>query len=57
MNKAHRLFTMTWRRLLAAVPVILGVSLGVFALAALSPYDPIESYLGAGYFRASQAQL
>ena len=48
---------MTWRRLLAAVPVILGVSLGVFALAALSPYDPIESYLGAGYFRASQAQL
>lgn len=48
---------MTWRRLLAAVPVIIGVSLAVFALAALSPYDPLEAYLGAAYQKASQAQL
>lgn len=57
MNKAKRLFTMTWRRLLAAVPVVIGVSLAVFALAALSPYDPLEAYLGAAYQKASQAQL
>lgn len=48
---------MTWRRLLAAVPVIIGVSLAVFALASLSPYDPLEAYLGAAYFKATQSQL
>lgn len=57
MHRASRIFSLTWRRLLAAVPVIIGVTLAVFALAALSPYDPLESYLGAAYQKASQAQL
>ncbi|WP_336248659.1 ABC transporter permease [Stomatohabitans albus] len=57
MSRPQRLLKMTWRRLLAAVPVVIGVSLAVFALAALSPMDPLEAYLGASYQTATQGQL
>ncbi|WP_369138188.1 ABC transporter permease [Modestobacter versicolor] len=45
---------MVGRRLLAAVPVVLAVSLGVFAAAAASPFDPLAGYLGDRYLTASQ---
>ena len=51
---------MVARRLLFLLPLLLLVTLGVFALAAVSPYDPIDAYLGgrAGELTADQqAQL
>lgn len=41
------------RRLGFAVPVLLIVSLGMFALAKLSPFDPVERYLGVRIIGAS----
>ncbi|MGY5883255.1 ABC transporter permease [Modestobacter lacusdianchii] len=46
---------MAGRRLLFAVPVVLAVSVGVFAAAAASPFDPLAGYLGDRYLTASQA--
>ena len=37
------------RRLLLAVPLVVLLSAGVFALAAVSPMDPLVGYLGAEY--------
>lgn len=34
------------RRLLIFVPILVAVSLGVFALSAFSPFDPLHAYLG-----------
>ncbi|MBY3553852.1 ABC transporter permease [Modestobacter lapidis] len=45
---------MAVRRLAFAVPVVLGVAVGVFALAAASPFDPLAGYLGDRYLTASQ---
>jgi len=44
------------RRILFLLPLLLFVTLGVFALAAVSPYDPIDAYLGglAGELTANQ---
>ena len=44
------------RRALVALPVVVLVSMGVFALAAVSPFDPLAAYLGDQYERATPAQ-
>lgn len=48
---------MAGRRLLYAVPVLLAVTLGMFAIAAASPFDPVKAYAGTAGFRASQESL
>ncbi|WP_247746049.1 ABC transporter permease [Streptomyces oryzae] len=48
---------MVGRRLLAAVPVLVAVTFGVFALAAASPFDPVQQYAGAAGLNASQETL
>lgn len=45
------------RRLLAAVPVLAAVTFGVFAIAAASPFDPVQQYAGAAGLNASQETL
>jgi peptide/nickel transport system permease protein len=45
------------RRALAAVPVLIAVTFGVFAIAAASPFDPVQQYAGAGALTASQETL
>ncbi len=45
------------RRLVWAVPVLLLVSLGVFLLAAASPFDPIHQYYGVRIYDASAADV
>ncbi|ATD73306.1 MULTISPECIES: ABC transporter permease [Gordonia] len=44
------------RRILVMVPTVLLVSLGVFAVAAASPFDPLTAHLGDNYQSATQAQ-
>ncbi|MFD5418557.1 ABC transporter permease [Streptomyces sp. NPDC127069] len=48
---------MTGRRILSAAPVLLAVTLGVFAVAALSPFDPVKAYAGTAGLTASAAEL
>ncbi|WP_370416241.1 ABC transporter permease [Streptomyces fradiae] len=48
---------MAARRALAAVPVLLGVTLAVFAVAAASPFDPVKAYAGTAGLTASQENL
>ncbi|MDB1090127.1 ABC transporter permease [Streptomyces sp. ACA25] len=48
---------LTGRRLLAAVPVLAAVTLGLFAIAAASPFDPVRQYAGADAVGASQETL
>ncbi|MFD9812235.1 ABC transporter permease [Streptomyces sp. NPDC059080] len=48
---------MTGRRALLAVPVLLAVTFGVFAVAAASPFDPVRAYAGDAGLTASQANL
>ncbi|WP_405981827.1 ABC transporter permease [Streptomyces sp. NBC_00158] len=48
---------MAGRRTLSAVPVLLVVTFGVFAVAALSPFDPVKAYAGTAGLTASQAEL
>ncbi|MFD3873583.1 ABC transporter permease [Streptomyces sp. NPDC058623] len=48
---------MTGRRLLFAGPVLLVVTFGVFAVAAMSPFDPVKAYAGTAGLTASQAEL
>ncbi|MER5729518.1 ABC transporter permease [Streptomyces sp. NPDC002138] len=48
---------MAGRRTLFAVPVLLAVSFGVFAAAALSPFDPVKAYAGTAGLTASRADL
>ncbi len=43
------------RRLMFVVPVCAAVSAGLFAAAAVSPFDPLVSYLGARYTTTSDA--
>lgn len=45
------------RRLLFAVPVLLVVTFGVFAIAAASPFDPVKAYAGTAGLTASQENL
>ncbi|MEV0059636.1 ABC transporter permease [Nocardia sp. NPDC050718] len=46
---------MAGRRLAALVPVLAAVSAGLFAAAAISPFDPLVGYLGARYESTSAA--
>lgn len=48
---------MAGRRTLSAVPVLLVVTFGVFAIAAMSPFDPVKAYAGTAGLTASQEQL
>lgn len=45
------------RRALFAVPVLLAVTFGVFAIAAASPFDPVKAYAGTAGLTASQENL
>ncbi|WP_246451035.1 ABC transporter permease [Allostreptomyces psammosilenae] len=45
------------RRALAALPVLLGVSLLMFAIGAASPFDPVHAYAGSAVFTASEETL
>jgi peptide/nickel transport system permease protein len=46
---------MAGRRLLLGVPVLIVTSVVIFALAAASPFDPLQGYLDASYFTATTA--
>ncbi|MDG4862739.1 ABC transporter permease [Streptomyces sp. T-3] len=48
---------MTGRRAVFAVPVLLAVTFGVFAVAAASPFDPVKAYAGTAGLTASQENL
>ncbi|MFJ4716295.1 ABC transporter permease [Streptomyces sp. NPDC088785] len=48
---------LTARRILSAVPVLAAVTLGVFAIAAASPFDPVKAYAGTAGLTASQEHL
>ncbi|MCP9956326.1 MULTISPECIES: ABC transporter permease [Streptomyces] len=48
---------MAGRRALSAVPVLLLVTFGVFAVAAASPFDPVKAYAGTAGLTASQENL
>ncbi|MFG3661018.1 ABC transporter permease [Streptomyces sp. NPDC047706] len=45
------------RRTLYAVPVLLVVTFGVFAIAAASPFDPVKAYAGTAALGADQETL
>ncbi|MEB3367048.1 ABC transporter permease [Saccharopolyspora sp. S2-29] len=45
------------RRLAFAVPVLVIVALGVFLLAAASPFDPVDQYFGVRLFTASATDV
>lgn len=45
------------RRLLASLPVLAAVTFGVFAVAAASPFDPVQQYAGSAGLSASQETL
>ncbi len=45
------------RRALFAVPVVLVVTFGVFAIAAASPFDPVKAYAGTAALGADQETL
>lgn len=55
-RRRAELRTIVVRRTVLAVPVVLGVSLLVFLLAAVSPFDPLAAYLGDRYVQASVEQ-
>ncbi|WP_181160459.1 MULTISPECIES: ABC transporter permease [Streptomyces] len=48
---------MAGRRALFAVPVLLLVTFGVFAVAAASPFDPVKAYAGTAGLTATQDNL
>ncbi|MFB7915624.1 ABC transporter permease [Streptomyces sp. NPDC056061] len=48
---------MAGRRALLAVPVLVAVTFGVFAVAAASPFDPVKAYAGTAGLTASQENL
>ncbi|MGY1823998.1 ABC transporter permease [Geodermatophilus sp. SYSU D00079] len=54
-TRARAAARMAARRLLVVVPVVAAVSLGVFAAAAASPFDPLAGYLGDRYLTTTQA--
>lgn len=59
-SRRSRIARLAARRLLLGVPLVLAVSLAAFALAAASPFDPLDSYLGGvgdGFTEAERAGL
>lgn len=55
VRPGRRRWRMVGRRLPVTVPLLIFASLGVFALAAASPFDPLTTYLGSRYQNASDA--
>ena len=55
MSRGRGIARMTLRRTLFAVPLTLGTSLVLFALASRSPFDPLAGYLGDRYLTMSTA--
>ena len=55
-RRRHSVFLMVTRRIVFLVPLLILVTLGQFALATVSPYDPLDAYLGglAAEMTASQ---
>ena len=54
-SRRKAILTMVGRRALFIVPVIAVVSAGLFAAAAISPFDPLVGYLGTRYMTTSDA--
>ncbi|MDF2472142.1 MAG: transporter permease, partial [Rhodococcus erythropolis] len=54
-SRRKAILTMVGRRVLFIVPVIAVVSAGLFAAAAISPFDPLVGYLGTRYMTTSDA--
>ncbi|MEU5402341.1 ABC transporter permease [Streptomyces sp. NPDC005963] len=48
---------MAGRRALFALPIVLAVTFGVFAVAAASPFDPVKAYTGTAGLTASEETL
>lgn len=55
-SRRRRVLRLMGRRCLIALPILVIVSLGIFALAQWSPFDPVEAYAGAGYEQMSEAE-
>ena len=55
-SRVAEMLGLAGRRVLVALPIVVLVSMGVFALAAVSPFDPLAAYLGDQYERATLAQ-
>lgn len=53
--RRRSILVMVGRRMLFIVPVIVVVSAGLFAAAAISPFDPLVGYLGTRYMATSEA--
>ncbi|OZC91529.1 ABC transporter permease [Rhodococcus sp. 15-649-1-2] len=53
--RRRSIVAMVRRRLLFVVPVCVAVSVGLFAAAAASPFDPLVAYLGVRYTTTSEA--
>nr|BFF00086.1 ABC transporter permease [Streptoalloteichus tenebrarius] len=56
-SRARAVAALVGRRLLFAVPVLVLVSGAVFALGALSPFDPVKQYYGVQIFNASREDV
>lgn len=56
-HRGREVATLVAWRLGVAVPVVALVAVGVFLLAAASPFDPVYQYFGAGIFSASSADV
>lgn len=57
LTTGRRIVRLVLRRSLWGIALVVAVSAGVFALAAVSPFDPLVSYLGARYQATTPAQL
>ncbi|MDH3008155.1 ABC transporter permease [Gordonia alkanivorans] len=55
-TRSRTVLRLLGRRILVMIPTVLLVSLGVFAVAAASPFDPLTAHLGDNYQSATQAQ-
>lgn len=55
-SRRRRVLRLLGRRALIAVPILVVISLGIFALAQWSPFDPVEAYAGPGYEQMSEAE-
>ncbi|WP_308283009.1 ABC transporter permease [Pseudonocardia nigra] len=56
-SRSREIGMLVARRLAFAVPVLAVVAVGVFLLAAASPFDPIHQYYGVDVFSATEADL
>lgn len=55
-SRARRAGRLLFRRTLLMIPTTILVSLGIFAVAAASPFDPLTAHLGDNYQSATPAQ-